>query len=127
VKVTPTNPFHVSRAYGAPLPAAMQPVRTVGSVAVAGAVQGVSAPAGTDGALGTQAGSGSGGIEEPLAPSKIDRLVAAVVPGGIDFTEEGAMPSRRGGGDALAMYRHPADRNAAATAVHAGRIVDIKG
>ncbi|MEK6700773.1 MAG: hypothetical protein AABZ53_00790 [Planctomycetota bacterium] len=29
-------------------------------------------------------------------------------------------------GDALPLYRHPADKNAAATAVHAGRVIDVR-
>jgi hypothetical protein len=53
--------------------------------------------------------------------SGIDRLVAGVVPGRINFA--GEAPAQNGG--AIAMYRHPADRNTAATAVHAGRMVDM--
>ncbi len=50
-----------------------------------------------------------------------ERLVAAVVPGGVDFSAgaPAAAPA------AIPMYRHPADRNAAAVSVHAGRMIDI--
>jgi hypothetical protein len=46
-----------------------------------------------------------------------------VVPGRIDF----AGLNRAHHGPALPMYRHPADKNTAATAVHAGRMVDLVG
>lgn len=49
-------------------------------------------------------------------------LVAATVPGGADF----AAPAGRGEG-AIQMYRHPADKNAAATAVSIGRSLDVNG
>ncbi|MEX2220068.1 MAG: hypothetical protein WD749_15055 [Phycisphaerales bacterium] len=49
-------------------------------------------------------------------------LVAGTVPGRINFS--GGVPQP---GESLAMYRHPADRNAAATAVSAGKLVDVTG
>src|SRR5262245_40065751 len=54
-------------------------------------------------------------------------LVAAVVPGKVDFVvdEHGrtlAMPT-----SAIPLYRHPADKNAAATGVLAGRALDVRG
>ena len=57
----------------------------------------------------------------PLSPTS--RLVAARVPGGIDFLEGTPQPARSP--QAIAMYAHPADRNAAATAVNAGRLIDL--
>ncbi|MCK4872484.1 MAG: hypothetical protein KAS72_07140 [Phycisphaerales bacterium] len=67
-------------------------------------------------------------VDRPGTESRIDdrsirmtRLVAAVVPGGVDFTGKTPQPAR----DALPLYRHPADRNAAATAVGVGRMIDI--
>jgi hypothetical protein len=50
------------------------------------------------------------------------KLVAGVVPGKINFAEGGAVPTA-----GLSMYRHPADKNAAATGVGAGRMVDVTG
>lgn len=50
------------------------------------------------------------------------RIAAAVVPGKIDFS--GSEPTQTG--PALQMYRHPADKNAAATALSAGRMLDIQ-
>jgi len=49
-------------------------------------------------------------------------LVAGVVPGGIDFSGDQPTPTD----SALPMYTHPADRNAAATGVQLGRVLDIK-
>jgi hypothetical protein len=66
---------------------------------------------------------------EPVAetqqrlPTGADRLVAATVPGGVDFSGETPQPSQ----STLPLYRHPADRNAAATAVGVGRFVDVSG
>lgn len=55
--------------------------------------------------------------------ARVASVVAGVVPGRIDFTGDAPMPST----GALPMYRHPADKNAAATSVHAGRMVDVVG
>jgi hypothetical protein len=52
----------------------------------------------------------------------VRRLVSGVVPGKVSFA--GAEPMPEG---AFAMYRHPADKNSAATAVNAGRMVDVTG
>jgi len=49
------------------------------------------------------------------------RLVAAVVPGAVDFS--GAAPTPRA--SSIPMYRRPADQNVAATGVHAGRLIDF--
>lgn len=49
-------------------------------------------------------------------------MIAASVPGPVDFAADA--PSGSAG---LPMYRHPADRNAAATAVDAGRCLDVEG
>jgi hypothetical protein len=51
------------------------------------------------------------------------RLVAGTVPGRISFA--GDRPASDT--SALAMYRHPADKNAAATAVSAGKLLDLNG
>ncbi len=55
---------------------------------------------------------------EKLARPRTTSLVAARVPGGIDFDAQ--MPTRT-----LQLYAHPADKNAAATAVDAGRVLDL--
>ena len=61
------------------------------------------------------------GIQSPGAR----RLVAAAVNVPVDFNIPGASaPAAR---ESLAMYRHPADKNAAATAVNVGRQIDLTG
>jgi len=56
-------------------------------------------------------------------PGRAGRLIAAVIPGRVDFSADEPAPT----GAALPLYRHPADRNAAGTALSAGRIVDVSG
>lgn len=59
-----------------------------------------------------------------LTPNNVARLSAGVVQGGISFgVGEAATPA-----SAYPLYRHPADKNAAATAVlSAGRRLDVTG
>ena len=102
--VPPTNPYHISRAYG---------LRGTGGSAATGPTT-ASSP--VDGS--------SDSTFAPQRPDGISKLVAGVVPGGVDFREGGeARPSS----DTLPLYRHPADKNAAATAVDVGRRLDVKG
>ncbi|MFG0252248.1 MAG: hypothetical protein ACF8NJ_05175 [Phycisphaerales bacterium JB038] len=55
--------------------------------------------------------------------AQVMRIVAGVVPGGIDFSGETPQPSA----GTLPLYRHPAERNAAATGVELGRTIDLNG
>ncbi|HVU65124.1 MAG TPA: hypothetical protein VHC70_14175 [Phycisphaerales bacterium] len=100
-------PFHIAKAYG------IQPGQ---------------------GAAGAQAAQPGASIRaaEPQGgrlPTAAQRLVAAVVPGKVDFS--GDSPRQVGGGgaatSALPLYRHPAERNAAATAVSIGKSLDVTG
>lgn len=59
----------------------------------------------------------------PRRASGAARLVAGLVPGGIDFTTPEPSPARA----SLPFYRHPADQNAAATALARGRRLDLNG
>lgn len=93
----PTNPFHISRAYGVAPVRATRPVEPV---------RAAPAPAGNS------------------EVSNTSRLVAASVPGRVDFSGDAPRPSDSA---SIPMYRHPADRNAAATAVTAGRMIDVRG
>jgi hypothetical protein len=95
----PTNPFHIARAYGVQPVAPTRPVQ-----AIAGA-----------GDVVAEAGQ--------RMPEGAQRLVAGVVPGSIDF--EGSSPAPDS--SALPMYPRSADRNAAATQVTAGRVIDVRG
>lgn len=94
-----TNPYHIARAYGLNTAARTHQ----------------QAPA-----------TGPQRVQEQQAavtPSNAQRLVAAVVPGRVDFSGAQAQPSS----GTLPMYRHPADRNAAATGVVLGKSLDITG
>jgi hypothetical protein len=98
----PTNPFHIARAYG---------VQNVGGAGAASRSQSVQKPAAVEGA-----------VPQQTLPSAAQKLVAAVVPGRVDFSGETPRP-----GAGLQMYRHPADKNAAATGVQLGRSLDVSG
>lgn len=63
---------------------------------------------------------------EPRPASDPARLVAAQV-GPIDLARDVAAVQGRPTDGLLPMYRHPADRNQAATGVALGRSLDIKG
>lgn len=109
---SPTNPYHISRAYGA------APTAPAGASTVAGRTRGSTTAESIAAPRVAQ-----GGVT-PGMNANVRRLVAGVVPGRIDFTAGVAMPSRDG---VIPMYRHPADKNAAAVAVHAGRTIDVNG
>lgn len=61
----------------------------------------------------------------PVAPGPIDRLVAARVPVGMEFNAPSMSPLRQA--NTFQLYTRDADRIEAATGVHRGRIVDLKG
>jgi len=103
--IPPAIPFagarQVASAYGVQPPVRVRPVSPV-------------QPAGQ-----AEPGPRSGDDPRP------GRLVGAVVPGGISFEGGVAQPTSA----SLPMYRHPADKNAAATAVNQsalnlGRVLD---
>lgn len=100
--IPPTNPFHIARAYA--LRSAQRPAAAEGVKPAAGA-EPVRQP--------ERAG---------LSPA-LSRLVGAVVPGRVDFSEDLPRPAS----DPIPFYRHPADRNAAATILNTGRVLDVNG
>lgn len=93
-----TNPFHVARAYGT------RPAQSPDAVAAIGPV-----------AAAVKA--------RPSNPS-IDRVVGAVVPGGVEF---GPTAGARTAGSSLAFYTRAGDRIEAATALQVGRTIDTQG
>jgi hypothetical protein len=95
----PSNPFHIARAYGVQPPAAPRAAAPVFAPSGAGV---------------------AGSIKPPTAKSP---LAAAIVPGKVQFN--GAAPTDNTA--AIPFYRHPADKNAAATLLSAGRELDITG
>jgi hypothetical protein len=95
--IPPTYPFHMAKAYAAAMPAA-RPVPSRG------------APVGVD----------SVELSKPRAAS-----IGGLVAGKVAVTPNFAAPPAPSNSDALPMYRHPADKNAAATSVSLGRAVDL--
>ena len=91
----PTIPHHLMKAYGV-TPAPVRQTETVARV---------------------------GATDQHASGDAMKKLIAGVVPGGVDFSGEEPMPSA----PQMAMYRHPADANAVATSIHAGRMLDIEG
>lgn len=61
----------------------------------------------------------------PESSNAIDRLVAARVPMRMEFDSKLMTPVRKA--DAYQLYTRDADRIEAATGVHRGQIVDLKG
>jgi hypothetical protein len=119
--ISPTTgsiPFHIAKAYGA-----QSPQRTGGAQQTQQA-----------GAIKSSEGlEGVGGPSAKL-PTAAQKLVGARVPGKVDFSGDAPVQSAGGGGgagnlaaSALPLYRHPADKNAAATAVSIGRSLDVTG
>lgn len=110
-------PLRLAQAYGVPPPQRLAPAQPPAAGKPASPAQ----PA-----KRTQAVAGAR-IATPEIPADTSRrlsaLVAARVGGQIDFTAAG-QPVAAG---ALPLYRHPADKNAAATAVSAGRSLDVTG
>ncbi len=103
MKVAPTNPYHIARAYNVAPP---QFVRAQTPVEATTAIR-----------------RNDDALVAHKQPTNVDRLVAATVPGRIDFTDAGPRHDDRSA--AIPLYRHPADLNAAATNVHAGRTLDV--
>jgi hypothetical protein len=98
--IPPTYPFHVNKAYGVRGPTrAPLSVRPV--------------------TPSTPAQISDGMRVDP----RVSRLVAGVVPGGVSF--EGGTPKPTA--ERIPFYRHPADKNAAATSVNLGRVIDTNG
>ncbi|MFG0258381.1 MAG: hypothetical protein ACF8GE_10810 [Phycisphaerales bacterium JB043] len=104
MRITPSNAFHLQRAYN--VQPAMHPVPTQRADA--------SAPSAPPDAIAFHTGI------DANRSSSIRRLVASVVPGGVDFSGDEPVPSA----PAMPMYTHPADTNEVATALQSGRLVD---
>jgi hypothetical protein len=90
------------------------------------AVQARAAASGVEPAQRTEPLARIGQPAQPRPASDPARLVAAQVDP-IDLARDVAQVQGRPTDGALPMYRHPADRNQAATAVALGRSLDIKG
>ncbi len=108
INTSPTNPYHISQAYGVSLPNGLR-VRPMQAPTHA------PAPGGLDLADTFQQTQGA------HSEHNVARVVAARVPGAVDFSPE----LSRNNATPIPFYRHPADTNAAATAIDAGRVIDV--
>ncbi|MCC5822235.1 MAG: hypothetical protein LAT64_09500 [Phycisphaerales bacterium] len=108
--ISPAIPFHAAaRAYGVRPAAAPQPVQAVQQPTSTEPLARIGRPA------------------EPRPAADPSRVVAAQV-APIDLTRDVAEIAGKPASDGtLPLYRHPADRNQAATAIALGRALDVKG
>lgn len=86
------------------------PIAKIGDAARAGQI----ARAPDSVSVGSRASAGGDAVSE--------RLVGAVVPGRIDFTQDQPVQNTSG---SLAFYRHPADKNSAATRIAVNTTIDL--
>ncbi len=116
----PSNPYHLSRVYGVKTPAPTAPAAPAANIARVGITRPAEAvgPRAADSAQGVQPVAN---VDRTAASASINRLIAAVVPGRVDFSGDVPQASPA----PLAFYRHPADKNAAATGVQLGRTIDL--
>lgn len=131
--VPATIPFRVAQAYGAKSPQPAAPVSTSAATAKKPTLEPTARGLGT---ILTQTSSGLkvrpltrdgdtvevSGIASAAARTKSSTLVGAKVARAMDYGA--SMPTAS---ESLALYKHPADRNAAATGVDAGRKIDTTG
>ena len=130
--IPPTIPFHVARAYGAGTaaqPARPGPVAKVDRTGFAPVLARVERAS----AANLEARPRIDAVEA----SGARQLIAATVPGAVDFSGAQPRPSvsvattstptADRDADALPLYRAPWDKNAAAVAVQVGRSLDISG
>ncbi len=115
--IPPTLPFHLAKAYGAQAPVRPLTVR----------------PLRTDPVGRIDQARGADRVDTSRLSAGAARLVGARVdvPAFEGVSAPAASQStgaaREAGNGALPFYHHPADRNAAATAVDLGRSLDISG
>lgn len=156
--IPPTLPFHLAKAYGVkasaapgagfPRPAGLTSAAPASGITVRPVGSGVDAVVGTRAAEIAKAATSAPDTAELASATKIaslkERLVAAIVPGGVSFAGATARPTATTGlsapasppatvvsetprADAIPFYRHPADKNAAATAINLGARLDTRG
>ncbi|MHC4976142.1 MAG: hypothetical protein ACYTF7_05995 [Planctomycetota bacterium] len=104
MRITPSNSFHLQRAYNVTPPARIAPAQIADAPARSSTPDAIAFHTGID----------------SNRDSSIRKLVASVVPGGVDFSGDEPQPST----PALPMYSHPADTNAVATTLQSGRLID---
>ncbi len=106
-----TYAFRAVRSYGASAPAARDSVTTASGLTVR--------------PMDTSRQVDQSTIETSRKLESARKMVAAKVSGGIDFSTGNVRSSSVSVPGALPLYRHPADKNAAATGVDLGRRLDV--
>lgn len=149
IRVTPgvsrsTNPYHIARAYGAPAPTAAVGVAATVNVAPAAAANGPStagAARAVAGAIKPAAVSGAAGVGAVSQPritaealNKIERLVAAEVPGkavpdqvSVGASRADEVGTNRQQAATYQLYRRPTEKNEVQTVLLVGRLLDTNG
>lgn len=120
VKIGPQmNPL-VARAYG--LPQAPRPASPVKAPAIEARAARVQDAASVSAVRTPDVAARLSGVS---AATRVRELVAATVPGRVDFDDPAVGVLSAGG--SYTMHGRPADRNAAALGVQAGRSLDVTG
>ena len=124
--IPPTLPFHLAKAYGVK-PSVNTPATTP-TVKVTPVAPGVDR---IDSARGSERVDKLDLAVAKKTATLRQRLVAAIVPGGVEFENGIAKavtgPARADKAAPIPFYRHPADKNAAATAINLGSRLDTRG
>jgi len=123
VKIAGTNSHLLARAYGAPAPL---PRPAAATSPAPGSIESRASRVADTASVGAlRSPDVAARLQTPqAAAAQLERLVAATVPGRVDFDAQGASLSAAG---SYTMHGRPADRNAAALAVQAGRTLDVQG
>ncbi len=113
--IPPTNPHHLAAAYSSATDAA---AASHSQASRAAAVKdALRLRAATVEQQASAAKTDAASLQDAQRRERLARLVAAVVPGGIDFDEAG-VPVRASRPDAIPFYRSPAQQHSAATQLH---------
>lgn len=117
MKIVGTNSHLLARAYGVPSPA-VPPRPSTPSLESRAARVSDSANLGS-----IRAPEVAARVSQAAPGVNLERLVAATVPGRVDFDSQTVSLSAPGN---YTMHGRPADRNAAAVAVQTGRALDLQ-
>lgn len=120
--IPPSLPFRLAKAYG--VQPTQQPAKSERGVTVT--------PVGNGAYTGVQPTDKADLSSVDSTAAIREKLVAAKVPGGVSFEGGRAVPGApasqaSGAAASLPFYRHPADRNAAATSINLGTHLDTRG
>lgn len=121
--IPPTLPFHLAKAYGLKAAPATPFSKTTPAAPIG---LGVDRAEGVDRVR--PADKADLAIPRKTASIK-ERLIAAIVPDGVSFGDGIATSAKtaKPADDPMPFYRHPADKNAAATAINLGSRIDTNG